>query len=48
MIKIFFQTRKELATLTRNLMDKKETRRFFFLAESLIQARRSRKGKKLL
>ena len=33
--KVFFQTRKELATLTRNLVDKEETIRFFFLAESL-------------
>lgn len=32
---LFFQTRKELATLTRNLVDKEETIRFFFLAESL-------------
>ena len=48
MIKKFFQTRKELATLTRNLMDKKETIHFFFLEESLSEARRSRKGKKLL
>ena len=46
--KVFFQTRKELATLTRNLVDKEETRRFFFLVESLIQARRFRQGKKLL
>ncbi len=33
--KVFFQTRKELATLTRNLVDKEETIHFFFLAESL-------------
>ena len=34
-LQLFFQTRKEFATLTRNLVDKEETRRFFFLAESL-------------
>lgn len=28
-LQVFFQTRKELATLTRNLVDKEETRRFF-------------------
>ena len=34
-LQVFFQTRKEFATLTRNLVDKEETKRFFFLAESL-------------
>ena len=34
-LQVFFQTRKELATLTRNLVDKEDTIRFFFLAESL-------------
>ena len=38
-LKIFFlffsRTRKELATLACSLVDKEETRRFFFLAESL-------------
>lgn len=34
-LQVFFQTRKELATLTRNLVYKEEARRFFFLAESL-------------
>ena len=34
-LQVFCQTRKELATLTRNLVDKEETIRFFFLAESL-------------
>ena len=31
----FSRTRKKLATLACSLVDKKETRRFFFLAESL-------------
>lgn len=34
-LKLFSQTRKNLATLACSLVDKEETRRFFFLAESL-------------
>ena len=34
-LKLFSQTRKKLATLACSLVDKEETRRFFFLAESL-------------
>lgn len=33
-LQVFFQTRKELATLTRNLVDKEETIRFFFLRKA--------------
>ena len=34
-LKLFSRTRKKLATLPCSLVDKEETRRFFFLAESL-------------